>query len=563
MKTASEESNSRANTPNEKLEVHEPHANHGSKLDHELAEKLGASHLNILPTRQLISVLAVLSLGLLMMMTDQSAVTVALPLIGKDLHAQNTINWAGTASLLANCVSQVLLGRFSDIFGRKSVLVSSLVILSIAELCCGFAQTGPQFYIFRAFCGIGGGGVQSMTMVILSDVVTLKQRGRFQGILGAQIGIGNAVGPFLMAAFAEHHSWRDFYYFLAPTNLLVITAICFVVKSKKSSTVLTRSQKFKKIDYLGLVFSTASLTLLLIPVSGGGSTYAWNSSLVIVLFIIGGLCMILFILIEWKVPPLPMIPLRLFGSALLSLLLFFNFLYGMAYYAFQYYLPYYFQIIRQDSSLRTAVFLLPLVLTQSVLSTVAGNLISIMGHYKIVLCCGFGIWTLGCGLLCIWTKSTPAGPLVGILLVIGIGAGCIFQPSMVAIQAHARKADRAVVILARNVLRSFGGAVGIAVGSLIVSNSLLKEVNEELNHPRIPVVYLHYLKDHIYSKISITGLSDPEVSIVKDMYMSAIKNFFYAIIPIIGVCFVGSLFIKDRGLQCIDEIVTTDKDENH
>ena len=120
-----------------------------------------------------------------------------------------------------------------------------------------------------------------------------------------------------------------------------------------------------------------------------------------------------------------------------------------------------------------------------------------------------------------------------------------------------------MVILARNVLRSFGGAVGIAVGSLIVSNSLLKEVNEELNHPRIPVEYLHYLKDHIYSKISITGLSDSEVSIVKDMYMSAIKNFFYAIIPIIGVCFVGSLFIKDRGLQCIDEIVTTDKDENH
>ncbi|RLV85123.1 hypothetical protein JA9_000100 [Meyerozyma sp. JA9] len=561
MNTTSEQSTPRENTPAGKPES-QPNVQHGSKLDHELAEKLGESHLNILPTKKLITVLGVLSLGLLMAMTDQAAVTVALPLIGKDLHAQNTINWAGTASLLANCVSQVLLGRFSDIFGRKSVLISSLIILSIAELCCGFAQTGPQFYVFRAFAGIGGGGVQSMTMVILSDVVTLKQRGRFQGILGAQIGIGNAIGPFLMAAFAEHHSWRDFYYFLAPTNSLVIAAIFFVVKGKKSSAVLTRSQKFKKIDYLGLLFSTAALTLLLIPVSGGGSTYAWDSSLVIVLFIIGGLCMISFILIEWKVPPLPMIPLRLFASPSVSLLLAFHFLYGMAYYAFQYYLPYYFQIVRQDSSLRTAVFLLPLVLTQSCSSTVAGNLISIMGHYKVVVCCGFAIWTLGYGLLCIWTKTTPAGSIVGILIVIGIGAGCIFQPSMVAVQAHARKADRAVVISARNVLRSFGGAVGIAIGSLIVSNSLLKEVNAELKHPRIPVKYLHYLKDHIYGKITITGLSASEVDIVRDMYMSAIKNFFYAIIPMIGVCLVGSLFIKDRGLQCIDEI-DTDKNEKH
>lgn len=524
-----------------------------------LAERLGESHLNILPTKKLITVLGVLSLGLLVSMADQSAVTVALPHIGKDLKAQNTINWAGTASLLANCVSQVLLGRFSDIFGRKSVLMCSLTILGIAELCCGFAQTGPQFYVFRAFCGIGGGGVQSMTMVILSDVVTLKMRGRYQGILGAQVGIGNAVGPFLMAAFTEHHSWRDFYYFIAPTNILALTAIYFVVKPKQTSSVLTRSQKFKKIDYMGLLFSSAALTLLLIPVSGGGSTYAWNSTLVIVLFVIGGLCLVLFVLVEWKIPDLPMIPLRLFKTPLLTLLLIFHFLFGMAYYGFQYYLPYYFQIVRQDSSIRTAVFLLPLVLTQSLLSTVAGNLISILGHYKLVVCSGYTIWTLGYGLLSLWNKNTPAGTIAGILVVTGIGAGCIFQPSMVAVQAHSRMADRAVVILARNVLRSFGGAVGIAVGSLIVSNSLLKEVNDEMKHPRLPVKYLDYLKDHIYSKISTTGLSKSEVGVVQDMYMSAIHNFFYAIVPMIGICLVGSIFIRDHGLQCIDQAPPSEK----
>ncbi|KAK6461232.1 major facilitator superfamily domain-containing protein [Scheffersomyces coipomensis] len=535
-----------------------------SEKPKDLADKLGDAHLNILPTKKLMICLFALSLGLFTAFADQTSITIALSNISKDLNAETTINWAGTASLLANCVCQVLFGRLADIFGRKNILLTSLGILAIADLACGFAQTGVQFYIFRAFAGIGQGGIQSLTMVMLSDICTLKQRGRYQGILGSQVGLGNALGPFIMSGFIEHSSWRNFYHMMPPLIVLVMITVWYLIDSKRNAQqlndVLSRREKFRKIDYLGMLFSTASLTLLLIPISGGGSTYAWDSSIVIAMFVVGGLCFVGFLIIEWKVPKLPMIPLGLFTRFSLSLLLGTNFLYGMAYYAFTYYLPYYFQIVRGLDSIHSSVILLPLVLTQSIFSITAGQLMSYTGHYYFIVVFGYGIWTVACGLCLLFDDTTTWGVVSGILIIMGIGVGFIFQPSMVAVQSLAKKAERAVVISARNVLRSFGGAVGIAVASLIVSNSLLEQIKVEEKLDNIPTSYLNYLKSHIFTRIEISNLDPSQVQIIKDMYMKAIKDFFYLCVPLLGICFVGSLFVKDHGLHCIDEIPEAKKE---
>ncbi|KAK6453903.1 major facilitator superfamily domain-containing protein [Scheffersomyces xylosifermentans] len=525
----------------------------------DLADQLGDAHLNILPTRKIIVCLAALSLGLFTSFADQTSITIALPAIAKDLDAQTTINWAGTASLLANCVCQVLFGRLADIFGRKNILLTSLGILAVADLACGFAQTGVQFYIFRAFAGIGCGGTQSLTMVMLSDICTLRQRGKYQGILGAQVGLGNGLGPFIMAAFVEHLSWRRFYNMMPPLIVAVMVTIFFFIDNKKNTSqlndVLSRREKFMNIDYLGMLFSTASLTLLLVALSGGGSTYAWNSPLIIAMFIVGGVCLIGFVIIEWKIPKLPMIPLSLFSRTSLSLILSSNFLYGMAYYGFIYYLPYYFQIIRGLDSIHSSILLLPLVLTQSIASMIGGYIISYIGHYKYIVLGGYGIWTLSCGLLFLFNRNTNFGVVCVVLFLMGIGVGWTFQPTMVAAQSQAKKSERAVVIGARNVLRSFGGAIGIAVASLIVSNSLLKEINQQYVDPNsiLSHAYLRNLKTHIYSKIDTSSLDPAQVEVIRGMYMRSISHFFYLCLPLIALCFVSTIFVKDTGLHCIDE----------
>lgn len=522
----------------------------------ELATHLGDAHMNILPTRKVIICLSSLALGMIISFADQTGVTVALPHIGKDLNAETTINWAGTSSLLANCVCQVLFGRLSDIFGRKKIMLGCLCILVVADLCCGFAQTGVQFYIFRAFAGIGNGGVSSLAMVILSDVCTLEQRGKFQGILGANVGVGNAVGPFLMAAFVEHKSWRDFYYLLSPMGLLVIAAVYFLVEDKQNEKgILNMKEKFKKIDYIGIFAATAGLTLLLIPISGGGSTYAWDSAIVISMFIVGGLFMVGFVLIEWKIPVLPMVPLHIFKTPLLSLLLGSTFFFGMSYYGFMYYVPYYFHVVKGKDIIHTSIFLLPLVLSQLVMSVVSGQIISHTGHYIYVVWAGYIMWLLSCCLLVLWNEHLNDGWNVLVLLIMGSGVGFTFQPTMVAAQAQAKKADRAVVISTRNVLRSFGGAVGIAIGSTTVSNTFLDNIRstEKDNTTNIPDSYLDYLKTHIYQRIDVSKLNPDQAQVVRQMYVKSLKNYFYLLIPFIGICLVCSLFVRDRGLQCIDE----------
>lgn len=527
-----------------------------NKDDPNLAEKLGDAHMNILPTRQVIICLSALALGMIISFADQTGVTVALPHIGKELNAETTINWAGTASLLANCVCQVLFGRLSDIFGRKQIMIGCLFILVVADLCCGFAQTGVQFYIFRAFAGIGNGGISSLAMVILSDVVTLEQRGKFQGILGANVGVGNAIGPFLMAAFEKHRSWRDFYYLLSPMGLLVIVAVYFFVEDKqKDSRLLNYKEKFQKIDYLGILCASAGLTLLLIPISGGGSTYAWNSPIVIAMFVVGGVLMVAFLLIEWKIPQLPMIPLRIFKKGLLSLLLGSTFFFGMTYFGFMYYVPYYFHVVKGRDTLHTSIFLLPLVLSQLIMSIVSGQIITHTGHYIHVVWAGYAMWLLSCCLLVLWDEKLSDGVNVVVLLLMGSGVGFTFQPTMVAAQAQSKKADRAVVISTRNVLRSFGGAVGIAIGSTTVSNTFLDEISniEENNVSNIPQSYLNFLKNHIYQKIDTTKLNLQQVKVVRAMYVKSLKNYFYLLIPFIGICLFCSFFVRDKGLQCIDE----------
>ncbi|CUM66709.1 uncharacterized protein PRCAT00004387001 [Priceomyces carsonii] len=527
------------------------------KKNPKLSDKLGDAHMNLLPKRKLIVSLGAMSLGLFATFVDQTSLTVSLPQIGKDLNAQTTINWAATAQLMANTVCQVLFGRLADIFGRKRILLMSLGILAISDLCCGFAQTGVQFYVFRAFAGIGQGGTQSLTMVIVSDIVTLKQRGKYQGILGSQVGLGNAIGPFLMSAFIEHSSWRNFYHMMPGLVALVMLTIFFTIDNNKAvlDSVISNKEKFKKIDYLGMLFSTASLTLLLVPISGGGSTYAWDSTKVIVMFVIGGVCMVIFLIIEWKIPILPMIPLSLFSRPSLALILGSNFCFGLEFYAFIYYIPYYFQIVKKMDSIHSAILILPLVLTQSVSSIIAGNLISFTGKYKLIILTGYGLWFTSCCLLLLFKPDTHVGIIVLVLLIMGCGTGWTFQPTIVAVQAHSKKSERAVVIGCRNVLRSFGGSVGVAVSSLIMSNTLLNKISEELNKESsdVPKSYLLYLKKHIYSKIELSGLDEKQISVVQDMYMGSMRNLFYLYIPLIGVCFISTIFIVDRGLLCIDE----------
>ena len=318
----------------------------------------------------------------------------------------------------------------------------------------------------------------------------------------------------------------------------------------------------KKIDYWGILAGSAAIILILIPVSGGGSYFAWNSPMVISMLVVGGCCMVAFLLIEHQIALLPMMPrefhptsvplesltrsVSLFKSAPVCVMLLQNLFFGIVYYSQLYYLPLFFQNARDMSPLLSAALVLPITCAQMSASIVSGQYISRTERYGEVIWSGFFLWTLGVGLTCIFDLSTPIFAIVIILLIQGVGVGFIFQPTLVALQAHCTKAQRAVVISNRNFLRSLGGAVGLAFSAAALQNSLKKSMP-----PEFASLALSSFNTPDFNSLSA---SPAQIRSILQAYASASRTVFIMNVPFMGLCLAGCLLIKDHGLQRPDEV---------
>ncbi|TGO27077.1 hypothetical protein BPAE_0048g00490 [Botrytis paeoniae] len=504
---------------------------------------------NILPKGKLIVVFCGLAFALLITFIDQNSIGIALPTIGADLNAATTISWAGTSSLIANTVFQVLYGRISDIMGRKVVFLTAVGLLALGDLLCGFAQTGPQLYVFRGISGVGTGGIMALAMMIVSDVVTLENRGKYQGILGSCVGLGNTIGPFLAAAFVQNSTWRGLFWCICPLAVLSGIMVAFTLPPSKVHG--STATKIRVIDYPGIVLVTAAIMLILIPVSGGGTYFEWSSPMVISMLTLGCICLVAFLIVEWKFAVMPMMPLNLFKNPAVFAILTQNFLFGIVYYSHLYYLPIYYQNARQYSPLMSAALTIPFVATQSSFSIVSGQYISRTKRYGEIIWIGFILWTLGSGLVLLFSREIPKWKIVLILLTEGAGVGFVFQPTLIAAQAHCTKRDRAVVISTRNFLRALGGAIGLAISSAIFSNSIKSRLNT-LATP-LPAGFKDIILASILSVPNLNELTTGQKNEILDAYMGASRSVFLLWVPIIGVCLCLCVLIKDKGLQRPDE----------
>ncbi|KAI1116206.1 major facilitator superfamily domain-containing protein [Nemania sp. NC0429] len=491
-----------------------------------------------LPRRQVILVFFSLAFALLVAFVDQNGIGVTLPTIARDLHAEDTISWAGTSSLIANAAFQMLYGRLSDIFGRKVVYMTAISCLAAAALLCGFSRNDTMFYVFRAVAGIGSGGLINLSMIIVSDVVTLKQRASYMGYLGCSIGLGNVAGPFLAATFITSASWRTFFWTIAA----LATALGGIALYTLPLGLPTRNlkEKARQIDYGGILLSTTGIIFLLIPISGGGAYFPWASPMVITMLTLGSILLLLFVVWEWRMARLPMIPMQIFRNLDVSILLGQNFLFGSAYQALLYYLPLYIQNARQYSVMQSACIVAVPVGAQAVSTVLAGNFISYVKRWKEVISVGYIFWTLGASLMLLYERDTSMGVIVGPLVILGTGVGLSFQPTLVALQTHATKSRRAVIISTRNFFRCVGGSAGLAISAAILQ-AVLKS--------NLPPNYQH-LADNAYSPPRIDG---PDAEAVYDAYMAASRAVFILQIPLMGICFLGCLFVKDHGLHSLDE----------
>ncbi|KAI0814557.1 MFS general substrate transporter [Xylaria sp. FL0064] len=396
---------------------------------------------------------------------DMTSVATALPTISEYFDAGTTITWVGAAYLLGQTAFQPLYGRVSDIFGRKPVLLASVACIAVGGVLSGFAKTPIWLFVTRAISGIGGGGISSSVAIIVSDLVSLKSRGKYQGMISLAIGAGATSGPFLAAALAciGQDSWRWTFFIPAIAAGGCFVLLLFLLPLSPVSGGWRK--KLQKIDWLGVITSVAGVVLIVLAINSGGSLWLWNSPQVLTTLIIGGILFCAFIAVEAFMAKIPIMPLRLFRSRSQCLLLVIGFIHDFVWQATQYFVPLYFQTLRGYTPLQSATLIVPFVAAQGLAGASSGPVMAKLARYAPVLRIGFLFWTLGAGLKLLFDENTPAYTYVVVLAIEGAGVGWVHQPGLVALQANSREQDRAVATGTRNVLRSLGGVVGIAISS--------------------------------------------------------------------------------------------------
>ncbi|OKL59818.1 hypothetical protein UA08_04979 [Talaromyces atroroseus] len=502
-----------------------------------------------LPHSRLMVVFPVLALAQFTAYLDQTSISSVVPAIGDALDLGASLPWVATSYLLATTAVQLANGRLSDIFGRKRLLITSLVVLAIGNLVAGFATSPGMLFAFRAVSGLGGGAITALVMIIASDVTTLQQRGKYNGFIGAAVACGSGMGPLIGGAITTHVSWRWTLWYDVPW-LVILIMLLYMVLPGGPKGVNTRS-KMRMIDWAGLFISIAAIVLLVIPLSRGGTTISWGSAQAIAMLVVGAFLILIFLAVEGRFASLPIMPLHLFTADFsCNLLLIQNVLYGFVFWGNLFYMPIYLENVRGYTPILAGAIIMPMVGTQGIGSIISGLIISRTGHYNHVMITSQFLWMAGLIGQIFYSATTPIWVVCFVGFFQGLGTGGCFQPSLVALLAHSRRADRAVLNSLRNFLRTMGGTLGLTVSGTILNNMLQSQLKGVVSKG---IATQLAASAHSIDSLGLTGA---QRAAVLDAYMHGIHIIFIVYAPLVGICGLGALLVRDHGLAEKDTSAT-------
>jgi EmrB/QacA subfamily drug resistance transporter len=409
---------------------------------------------------------------------DQTIVSTALPTIVGDLGGLQHLSWVVTAYLLASTVSGPLYGKFGDLYGRKIVLQTAIVIFLIGSALCGLSQNMAELIAFRALQGLGAGGLIVTAIAVVGDVIPPRDRGRYQGIFGAVFGVATIIGPLLGGFFVDHLSWRWIFY----VNLPVGAVAFMVIGAVFHATTATRQ---RRIDYLGAALLAASLSSVVLFTSLGGTTWAWNSPEIYALIVISIVSTVGFLVAEARAAE-PILPLSLFRNRTFAVTSAVGFVVGLALFGAVTYLPVYLQIVKGVSPTRSGLQLTPLMLGLLITSILSGQLISRWGKYRIFPIIGTAIVTLGMALLSRLGIDTSLWVVVVDMIVLGLGLGMVMQVLVLAVQNSVDYRMLGVATSGSTMFRQIGGSIGVSLFGAIFTNRLHTELAQWLPNAHLP-----------------------------------------------------------------------------
>jgi EmrB/QacA subfamily drug resistance transporter len=411
--------------------------------------------------RQILTILVGLVMGMFLAALDQTIVSTAIKTIGNDLHGLAAQAWVTTAFLITSTIAAPLFGKLSDIYGRKRLFMFAIAIFVVGSALCGLATSMYELAGFRAFQGIGAGGIMPLALAVIGDIIPPRQRARYQGYMMAVFASASVLGPVLGGLLSGANTflgvagWRWIFYINVP-----IAAVTLVVVAKVLQ--LDHVRKNRRIDWWGSVLLAIGLVPLLI-VAEQGQSWGWASVASFACYILGAAGLALFVWTQDRMGEDALLPLRLFHSPTFSVASVQVTLIGMAMFGGLAVIPLYLQIVKGASPTKAGLLLLPLVLGLMLSTMVSGRFISRTGRYKIYPVIGSVLMVIGMGLLVTLSVDTALWQTDVYMAIFGIGLGLNMQSLVLAMQNSVPARDMGVASAASTFFRSVGGTLGTAI----------------------------------------------------------------------------------------------------
>ena len=414
-----------------------------------------------------------LCMALFLSALDVTIITTALPTIAQDFQATAAgYTWVGSAYLLANASATPLWGKFSDIYGRKPMLIAANIVFMVGSLIAGLSSSIGMLIGARVIQGLGGGGLIILVSIAIADLFSMKERPKWYAFVGLTWAVASGVGPIVGGAFTQSVSWRWCFYINLPLDGVSLILLIFFLKLETPKTKFLDG--IKAIDWLGGLTIVGGVITFLYGLESAGITHPWDSAFVLCLIIFGVVLVGLFIVIEWKVAKYPIMPVRLFKDRSNVAAYGVCYLFGFVFIAESYYLPLYFQTVMGLSPIMSGVTLFAIVIPLSITSIATGIAIKKTGRYQEIIWVSGAFLCLGTGLLINLPAHKDWAKVIAFQVIAGLGTGPLFQAPLIALQSHMKGYDAAVGTAMYGFIRNIATSMSVVLGGVVFQNELSK-----------------------------------------------------------------------------------------
>lgn len=405
--------------------------------------------------REIYIAMSGLMLGMLLAMLDNLIVSTALPTIVGDLGGLAHLSWVVTAYALATAAATPLWGKLGDIYGRKGMFMTAIVIFLAGSALAGVSQSMGELIAFRAVQGVGAGGLMVGAMAILGDLVPPRERGRYQALIGGMMPVAFIGGPLLGGLLTDSLSWRWAFYINIPLGLAALLVTALVMK-------IPANRLKARIDYVGATLLTVGVVALTLVASWGGTQYAWGSATIIALAVVAVAALAGFVIAEHRVAE-PILPPRMFRDRNFTVAQLLSLLVGAVMFGAMNFLPQYLQNVEGVSSTASGMVLLPLMFGMLAVMLTTGQITTRTGHYRSFPILGGLFMTAGLLVLTVLDVGTPLILASGLTAVLGVGMGFMMQNTLLITQNSVELRDMGAASGSVSLFRTIGGSLGIAL----------------------------------------------------------------------------------------------------